>query len=139
MRDQVDLTTQSTEDILGELFESLGDLPAAPDSSGPANTERDRADLSVSSASTFQVVPRESLDDPGHRGGGLPRERDEITALFAQNRLRDAPGSGVAESSSVVEIDSALVRLPDSTNSGESSPKSREFFAPMVVYIPEQR
>ena len=119
-RAQVDLTTQSTEDILGELFESLGDLPAAPDSSGPANIERDRADRSVSSASTFQVVPRESLDNPGHRGGGLPKERDETADIFAENMLRDALGSGLAESSSMAEIDGALVRLPDSTNSGES-------------------
>ena len=120
MRAQVDLTTQSTEDILGEIFESLGDLPAAPDSSCTANTERDRADLSISSASTFQVVPRESLDDPGHRGGGLPRERDELTYLLAESMPRDAPGSGAAERSSLVEIDGALVRLPDSAYSGES-------------------
>ena len=33
---------------------------------------------------------------------------------------RDAPGSGLAESSSLVEIDCAQVKLPTSTNSGES-------------------
>ena len=75
-RDQVDLTTQSTEDILGEIFESLEDFSAAPALPGPAPTERDRADPSVSSTSTFQLVPRESLDDPGHRGEGLASERE---------------------------------------------------------------
>ena len=119
-RDQVDLTTQSTDDILGEIFESLGDLPAAPDPSGPATTERDRADLRVSSTSTFQVVSRESLDDPGHRGDGLSRERDELDILLAENDGREASGSGLAERSSMVEIDSALVGLPAGTNSGES-------------------
>ena len=120
MRDQVDLTTQSTEDILGEIFESLGDLFAAPDSSGLASIERDRAYLSISSASTFQVVPRESLDNPGHHGGGLSRERNETTDIFAENMLKNVRGPGVAGSGSVIETDGALVRLPDSTNSGES-------------------
>ena len=48
------------------------------------------------------------------------RERDELDIFLAENVVRDAPDSGFAESSSVVEIDSALVRLPASTNSGES-------------------
>ena len=50
---QVDLTTQSTEDVIGDLFESLDNFCAAPALSGPAPTERDRADLSLSSTSTF--------------------------------------------------------------------------------------
>ena len=119
-RDQVDLTTQPTEDILGEIFESLENFSAAPALSGPAPTERDRADLSISSSSTFQVVPRESSDDPGHRGEGRVRERDELDILLAENVVRDAPDSGLAESCSMVEADGALVRLPDSANSGES-------------------
>ena len=124
-RAQVDLTTQSIEDILGELFESLGDLPAAPDSSGPANTERDRADLSISSASTFQVVPRECLSGPGHRGDGPSREREMSSTPSWPRVWRDAPGSGSAESSSPVEIGGALVRLPDSTNGDEVSEVER--------------
>ena len=107
-------------DILGEIFESLGDFPAAPDSSGPANDERDRADLSISSTSTFQVVPRESLNDPGHRGEGQVRERDELDIFLTENMVRDAPDSGLAEGCSMMEADGALVRLPDSANSGES-------------------
>ena len=39
-RDQVDLTTQSTEDILGEIFESLEDFSAAPALPDPAHRER---------------------------------------------------------------------------------------------------
>ena len=74
MGDHVDVTTQSTEDILGELLESLDDFSAAPASPGPALAERNRADLSVSSTSTFQVLPRETLDGPGRHGDGLVRE-----------------------------------------------------------------
>ena len=46
------------------------------------------------------------------------RERDELDIFLAENVVERC--SGLAESSSVVEIDSALVRLPASTNSGES-------------------
>ena len=120
-RDQVDLTTQSTEDIMGEIFESLESLAIAPALPGPAPAERDSADLSISSTSTFQVVPREVLDDPGHRGDGRPGERDELDILLAEVDGREASGSGVAERSSMVEIDSAQVGLPASTNSGESA------------------
>ena len=119
MRDQVHLTTQSTEDILGEIFESLGDLPAAPIHPARQTLRGTARTLVFRQPRPFKWFRERVWTILDFVEANFP-ERDEITDLFAGNMLRDAPGSGLAERSSVVEIDGALVRLPDSTNSGES-------------------
>ena len=77
-------------------------------------------DLSLPSSSTFQVVPRGDAESLRRGETTSMEERDELDIFLAENAVRDASALGTGESRSPVEIDSALVRLPASTNSGES-------------------